>query len=101
MNFISNIGCTESSAHVDDLLQLPKGIRRVFYMKTYEIDFPLKHARYVIPDVGYEKKRNRIMGYNTPVIAVFRKLERVWIKIKKGDFKYIVSKIISKRTIER
>lgn len=45
--------------------------------------------------------RNRIMGYNTLVIAVFCKLERAWIKIKKCDFKYIVDRIRNKRTIER
>lgn len=101
MNLISNVGCTGSSAHADELSDLPKGMQRIFNMETYELDFPLKHAKYVIPDVEYEKKRNRIMGYNTPVISAFRKLGRAWIKIKKGDFSYIVNKIISKRKIER
>lgn len=75
-NLISNIGCTPDSAHSDDLKSLPKGIQRVFNMETHEMEFPLKHAKYVIPDVFYEKKRNKIMGYNCPWISFYRKIER-------------------------
>ena len=34
--------------HVGDIRLLPKGVQRVFNMKTYEIETPLKHPRYVI-----------------------------------------------------
>lgn len=100
VNLISNIGCNEDSAHADDLMQLPKGIRRVFNMKTYEMNFPMKHAKYVMPDISYEKRRNRIMGYNTPLIAFYRKFERGWIKLKKGDLRYIINKLKSRDKIE-
>ena len=33
---------------------LPKGYRRIFTMKRYEVDFPLKHPRYVIENVAYK-----------------------------------------------
>ena len=99
-NLISNIGCTEDSAHSDSLKNLPRGIRRVFNMKTYELEFPLKHPKFVIPDVEYEKKRNRIMGYNTPIIAFYRKCERAIRKIISGDIKAVLKKIFGAKTIE-
>ncbi|WP_195268818.1 hypothetical protein [Eubacterium sp. 1001713B170207_170306_E7] len=100
-NLISNIGCTENSAHADDINQLPKGIRKVFNMKTYEIDFPLKHAKYIIADKMYEKERNKIMAYNTPLINFYRKVEQLFLKIKTGNFKYILNKLIGKDKIEK
>ncbi len=80
-NMICNIGCTEDAAHSLSLNRLPKGIRRVFNMETYELDFPLKHAKYVIPDIEYEKKRNRIMAYNHPVISYIRRWQGTWARI--------------------
>ena len=100
VNMISNIGIGADSEHADELSQLPRGIRRVFNMKTYEVNFPIKHAKYVIPDVEYEKKRNRIMAYNKPVIASWRRIERAWIKLQNGDLKYIINKLKNKRMIE-
>jgi hypothetical protein len=100
-NLISNIGCTADGEHSDSLDQLPKGIRRAFNIKTYEINFPMKHPKYVIPDVEYEKKRNRLAAYNRPLIAFYRKLERLFRKILKGDFRYIINKIKAKRELEK
>ena len=92
-NMISNIGCTESPAHADSIKFMPKGIRRVFNMETYELDFPLKHAKYVIPDVEYEKKRNRIMANNRPVIAFYRRCESFVLSVRYGGLKKVKAKI--------
>ena len=78
---ICNIGCTEDAAHSLSLNRMPKGIRRVFNMETYELEFPLKHAKYVIPDIEYEKKRNRIMAYNHPFISYMRRWQGTWARI--------------------
>lgn len=78
-NLISNIGCDAHAAHSDSLDRLPRGIRRVFNMKTYELEFPLKHPEYVIPDLGYEKRRNRIMALDHPAVESARMLERSWL----------------------
>ncbi|MBE5750972.1 MAG: hemolysin activation protein [Clostridiales bacterium] len=79
VNMIKNTGATEDAAHVDSLKKLPRGLRRIFNMQTYELEFPIKHTRYVIPDIEYEKKRNRIMAYNAPLIAFWRKIESVFL----------------------
>ena len=64
-NMINNIGFGDSSAHFDTLNKMPKSIRNLFNMETYELDGPINHAKYVIPDLEYEKKRNDILLYGS------------------------------------
>lgn len=97
-NLISNIGATSNASHADDFNLLPRGIRQVFGMPLYELEFPLKHPRYVIPDVIYEKRRNKIMGYNEPLVQFERTIERGWLLIKNGKIKKIFSKLSKTKT---
>lgn len=92
-NMICCEGAVSSAAHGDSIDMLPKGIRRIFNMKTYEMDFPMKHPECVFPDVEYEKKRNRIMAKNHPLLMAYRKMERAFISIRRGRMKYVVGKI--------
>lgn len=81
-NMICNIGVGKGSTHSsDDINKLTKGIRQVFFMKTYEYDFPLKHPKYVIEDKNYQKKVYRIMGWCHPWIRLYRKCERMARKL--------------------
>ena len=55
-NMISNIGIGSESTHaVDNINKLPKRTRKLLYMKTYEIKFPLQHPDKVERDVVFEK----------------------------------------------
>jgi hypothetical protein len=75
-NMISNIGITADSTHaVDSLSKLPKGLRRVFFMKTNEIELPLTHPKYVQEDIEYKKKLDRLMGFGHPLVALYRRIE--------------------------
>lgn len=85
-NMICNIGCTENSAHALALNRLPHGLRRVYNMKTYELEGEIKHPKYVMPDVEYEEKRNRIMAYNKPLIALGRRFQGTWARITADGF---------------
>lgn len=76
-NMINNIGLGSDSAHFDSIKMLPKKIRPLFNMKTYEYDFPLKHPVCVIPDDYYAKKVDGVLGYNHPFVQFFRYLEMV------------------------
>ena len=81
-NMINNIGMTEDSTHTASSYNLlPSGIRDVYFMKTYEIKFPLKHPKYSIVDDRYEELVNYMMG-----IGFWRS------KIKKIE--YLVRKLI-------
>jgi hypothetical protein len=54
-NLISNIGLTDDSVHsVNHKNKLPKAIRSLFHMKTYDITFPLKHPKHIIRDVEFD-----------------------------------------------
>lgn len=86
-NLISNIGNVGESTHgVASLDLLPKGIRRIFNMKTYSYEFPLKHPPYVIEDMEFLKKLNRIMGRGYPLVKLYRKCESVFYRVRSGDF---------------
>lgn len=34
----------------------PKAYRRIFMMKRHELEFPLKHPRYILEDVEYKER---------------------------------------------
>ncbi len=75
-NLISNKGCTADATHSGELKTLPKGVQRVFNMKTYELSFPLKEPAFITPNIRYQKSVYRIMGVGHPLISAHRKLSR-------------------------
>ena len=100
-NMISNIGCSEKAVHSNSIQMLPHGIRKVFDAKIYELDFPLKHPKYIIPDVDYEKKRNRIMGYNHPIVSYWRKVESFVLMVRHGKLKQAIKKVKQNLIVQR
>jgi hypothetical protein len=105
-NMICNIGIGDGSTHsADSIKEMSKGLRRVFFMRTYEYDFPLKHPKFVIVDKNYEKQVNRIMGWGHPLIKLYRRIE---ILIRRAVFgnrgkvlKHIISKLRNEEQIEQ
>lgn len=86
-NLISNIGNDGESTHgAASLDLLPKGIRRIFNMKTYDYKFPLNHPPYVIEDFEFLNRINRIMGKGYPFVRMYRTIESVYYRMKFGDF---------------
>lgn len=82
-NLIKNIGIAATSTHsTDSIEKLPKGIRRVFNMDVYEFDFPLRHPKYMVEDIAYQKQVKRIMGWGHPLVCYWRGLESKWIKFR-------------------
>lgn len=88
-NMISNIGIGEETTHsVSDLRFLPKDARKLINMKRYEIEFPLKHPKYVLKDLTFEKQ---VTGSKKKDLKM--KIESVWLRLRYGDFKYIAKKL--------
>lgn len=83
-NMITNVGNTpEGSTHsMSSLDVIPKGLRRIYTMKSYEIDFPLKHPKYIINDVEFQKQLFRVMGWGHPMVQFWRRIEKVFLMIK-------------------
>lgn len=87
-NMISNLGFSGESTHgAASLDLLPKGIRRIFNMKTYEYDFPLNHPPFVMEDMIFLKQIHRIMGVGHPFVRLYRKCESVFYRMRSGDFR--------------
>lgn len=87
MNMVSNIGSTDNSEHATSMKKMPRKLRRLFDMPVYEVSFPLRHAKYVIPDVEYEKKRNRLLNHNHPILKLLCDIERIFLSLKYDGLK--------------
>ena len=92
-NLISNIGISQNTTHsVSDLKMIPRGLKKIFFMPTYEIEFPLKHPTFIIEDLLYKKKLNKAMG-NGFFISKWQMLESLFLRIRYGDFRGIYHSI--------
>lgn len=96
-NMINNLGATADSTHfVGSVHTMPKGYRRIFTMKRHEVEFPLKHPRYVIENLAYKKSVYRIMGWGHPWIKMCRSLEELFLNLRYGNFS-IITKAVKNR----
>jgi hypothetical protein len=92
-NMISNIGMSEDGANsVSSLRFMPKGLRQLYYMKTYDYKFPLQHPKYVVNDLDFKKKLDRLMGDGYPLVQLYRKIESTIYRVFGGDIKKILKK---------
>lgn len=91
-NMITNIGVGEETTHsVSDLRLLPRDARKLIQMRRYEIEIPLQHPKYFLKDIEFEKKVNP-----SKTKKIKMKLESLMLRIRYGDFKYILKKILRK-----
>ena len=101
-NLINNIGLTADSTHFSAELQtMPHRLRRIFTMPRYELDFPLKHPKYVIENVAYKERRYKVLGWNHPWTKICYSIEELWLNLRHGNFHSIgaaLKKRISKWT---
>lgn len=96
VNLMSNIGLTAESANsVSDIKFVPRGLRPLYQLKLYEMEFPLKHPKYVFNDIEYCHKVDRLMRPNK-LISKYRKAESIFLRIIYGDFKNLIKKFKKK-----
>ena len=88
-NMISNIGFGEETTHgVTDLKMLPRSIRKLMCMETYELGFPLNHPKYIIQDKNFERAAT-ITYYQNQL----NKIEAVLLRVRYGEFSYLIQKL--------
>lgn len=74
-NMVCNIGYGEGNTHFGSGLKfLPNAIQKLFNMEICEIEFPIKHPKFVVEDKRYEDKVIRILGRSFTV-KVYRRIE--------------------------
>lgn len=96
-NLINNIGVGEGSTHTaNNLKTMPKALQKLYDMETYELDFPLKDAEFVIPDTDFEKKREKQLGVSSRVQYTFRLIDRSIRLIVFGERKRFINGIAKK-----
>lgn len=98
-NMIKNVGNTpEGSTHSAASIELiPRGLRKIYTMQTFEIDFPLRHPKYVIEDVAYEKQLFRLMGSGHPFVQFYRRIEKALLIVRHEGLKSLTRKLKNQR----
>lgn len=93
VNMIQNLGATGETTHFEGGSNelLPRAYRRIMNMRHHDLDFPLRHPRYVIEDVEYKNKVFRVQAWGHPWIKVCRSMEELYLNLRHGNFKRIRS----------
>lgn len=74
-NMQRNIGMTKDAVHgTSNMKHLPRKLRKIFDMDTYEMDEPIRHPNSFEADELYFKKVNSILGYGV-LKSYLRKVE--------------------------
>ncbi len=89
-NLINNLGATDGSTHYTGSLKtMPRRLRKLFTMKRFEFEAPLRHPHYVIEDVDFKNMVYRTYAYGHPLIKAGRSLEELWLNLRYGNFRHI------------
>ena len=94
-NMIINVGNTpEGSTHsASGIEEIPRGLRKIYTMKSHEIEFPLKHPPYVINDVAFQHRLMRLMGIGHPLVKLYRHAETLVLMTRHSGIKATVNKL--------
>ena len=78
---------------------MPKVTASLFEMKTYDLEFPLKHPKHVMINESYLNKVEKIMGLGHPWLVRMRRVEYIIRRIVYSDGGLIrtISQRIKKR----
>lgn len=90
VNMVNNLGATADSTHyTGSLATMPRRLRRLFTMKRFDLDFPLRHPRYVIEHVAYKERTFRVYAFGHSWIKVCRSMEELLLNLRYGNFRFI------------
>lgn len=93
-NMIVDLGLTENSTHaVSNPNLLPKFTRKMFFMKAYEISFPLHHPEYIIKDNVYYNKILSNSGIGNPIKQLVYKIDYLLRCLRYGEIGRIAKSI--------
>lgn len=94
-NMINNLGATADSTHFRGSIRtMPRGYRRIFTMRRHDVEFPLRHPRYLIENTAYKESVYRIMGWRHPWIKVARSFEELFLNLRYGNFGIIRDAVV-------
>ncbi len=89
-NLISNLGLSTDSTHFTGSIKTtPRAYRRIFTMGRHEMEFPLRHPRYVIDHWAYKERLYLTNAWGHPWVKACRSLEELCLNLRHGNFKGI------------
>ena len=89
MNMINNVGFGSGTHYSAELETMPKTLRQQFTMQRFEMEFPLKHPKYVIDHVAYQERLYKRNAWNHPVQKTKYALEELFANLRRGNFSKI------------
>jgi len=96
-NQINNLGLMADSTHFTASAKTtPRRLRRIFTMKRLELEFPLRHPRYIIENVDYKERLYKVNAWRHPWVKIGYSLEELWLNLRHGQFTHI-AKSLSRR----
>lgn len=99
-NMIKNIGII--GEHVNFSGKKEEDIPSYFNQRTYEIDFPIKHPKYIIDDKDFGKKYEELLGHKVGKFRLTKKRLKHWMNlIMHGQAFKAIKRKMSKKEIER
>lgn len=96
-NMINNLGATDGSTHYTGSLQtMPHRLRRLFTMRRFELEGPLRHPAHVVEDVEFKEMVYRTYAYGHPLVKVGRSLEELWLNLRYGNYAHIAKSVANR-----
>ena len=81
-NMICNIGFSNGTHSNYNWYEVPTYLKRIYTLKTYNIDAEIKHPPYVIEDCAYRRRVEKMMKYNITLFGrVIRKAQKIMKKL--------------------
>lgn len=93
VSLVKNIGDVSNSEHSDEIKFLPKRMRILSEIISYELEFPLVHPEYKIVDFEYTELKNLRYRPNGKLLSLIIKIERAIRILVFGGYKKFYFKL--------
>lgn len=100
-NLVKNVGLGENSTHSNvNIESLSKVKQEVFYCDSEELEFPLKHPKYVVINTLYKQAMIDLIGEKNIFVTITRRISGILRRLFKGDAKGVIKSVKRKLKIK-
>lgn len=99
VNMMGNIGAVENAANTpDNEMYVSKTVRKIYHLYRGEVQFPLKHPKFVSVDYEHSQKVTNMMA-PSGMRRIARNFEVLWLRLRYGGLKETICAV--KRRLKR
>lgn len=95
-NLVSNVGVV-GGTHSSSLRLMSKKVRAMFEASTFELNFPLNHPEYIVPDLGFMNEMSKINCKGRPFLKFYRRIDYIVRCLIYGEFLNIIKRKFIKK----